>query len=90
MQNSTFQEPIRIQKVIAQAGIASRRAAEKLILSGVVMLNGKIVKEMGQRMIIGKDHLSVEGHRVKLSQQEKKQNFLNFHGGSLALQFVTI
>ena len=73
MQNSTFQEPIRIQKVIAQAGIASRRAAEKLILSGVVMLNGKIVKEMGQRMIIGKDHLSVEGHRVKLSQQKKTQ-----------------
>ena len=73
MQNSTFQEPIRIQKVIAQAGIASRRAAEKLILSGVVLLNGKIVKEMGQRMIIGKDHLSVEGHRVKLSQQKKTQ-----------------
>jgi 16S rRNA U516 pseudouridylate synthase RsuA-like enzyme len=49
MQNSTSQEPIRIQKVIALAGIASRRAAEKLILSGAVMLNGVIVKEMGQK-----------------------------------------
>ena len=73
MQNSTSQEPIRIQKVIALAGIASRRAAEKLILSGEVILNGEIVKEMGQKMIIGKDHLSVEGKRVKIPQQQKTQ-----------------
>ena len=73
MQNSTSREPIRIQKVIAQAGIASRRAAEKLILSGAVMLNGEIVKEMGQKMIPGKDHLSVEGRRVKISQHKKTQ-----------------
>ena len=73
MQNSTSQEPIRIQKVIALAGIASRRAAEKLILSGAVMLNGVIVKEMGQKMILGNDHLSVEGKRVKISQQQKTQ-----------------
>ena len=52
MQNSTSTEPVRIQKVIALAGIASRRAAEKLILSGVVVLNGEIVKEMGQKMMI--------------------------------------
>ena len=73
MQNSTSREQIRIQKVIAQAGIASRRAAEKLILSGAVMLNGEIVKEMGQKMIPGKDHLSVEGRRVKISQHQKTQ-----------------
>ena len=71
MHNSTSKEPIRIQKVIAMAGIASRRAAEKLILSGAVILNGETVKEMGQKMIIGKDHLSVEGRRIKISQQQK-------------------
>ena len=71
MQNSTSREQIRIQKVIAQAGIASRRAAEKLILSGAVMLNGEIGKEMGQKLIPGKDHLSVEGRRVKISQHQK-------------------
>jgi len=74
MQNSTSQEPIRIQKVIALAGIASRRAAEKLILSGEVILNGEIVKEMGQKMIIGKDHLSVEGKRVKILNNKKHRS----------------
>jgi 23S rRNA pseudouridine2605 synthase len=73
MHNSTSKEPIRIQKVIAMAGIASRRAAEKLILTGAVILNGETVKEMGQKMIIGKDHLSVEGRRIKIPQQQKTQ-----------------
>lgn len=73
MQSYTTKEPIRIQKIIAQAGIASRRAAEKLILSGAVMLNGEIVKEMGQKMTPGKDHLIVEGRRVKFSQHQNTQ-----------------
>ncbi|MGQ0515515.1 S4 domain-containing protein, partial [Bacillus sp. D-CC] len=37
----------RLQKVIAQAGIASRRKAEELIQQGKVKVNGKIVKELG-------------------------------------------
>ena len=74
MHNSTSKEPIRIQKVIAMAGIASRRAAEKLILSGEVILNGETVKEMGQKMIIGKDHLSVEGRRIKFLRSKKRRS----------------
>ncbi len=66
--HSTSVEPVRIQKVIAQAGIASRRAAEKLIKAGSVTLNGKIIKEMGQKMIVGRDHLSVDGKRIQLAQ----------------------
>ena len=62
-------EPVRIQKVIAQAGVASRRAAEKLIADGSVTLNGKIVREMGQKMIVGKDHLNVDGKRIHLNQK---------------------
>ena len=73
MQNSTYQGTIRIQKVIAQAGIASRRAAEKLILAGEVRLNGETVLKMGQKMLVGKDHLSVEGRLVKLPQRQKTQ-----------------
>jgi len=65
------EKPIRIQKVISEAGIASRRAAEKLIIEGAVTKNGKLVKEMGQKMIVGKDHLSVDGKRVKISTQKK-------------------
>ena len=73
MQNFHSAEPVRIQKVIAQAGIASRRAAEKLILAGEVSLNGETVLKMGQKMLVGKDHLSVEGRRVKLPQHQKTQ-----------------
>ena len=73
MKNLHSAEPVRIQKVIARAGIASRRAAEKLILAGEVMLNGETVREMGQKMFVGKDHLSVEGRRVKLRQRQNTQ-----------------
>ena len=68
MKNSSPQGPIRIQKAIAQAGIASRRAAEKLIIAGEVMLNGKVVTEMGQKMIMGK----VESENVPLSLLESE------------------
>jgi pseudouridine synthase len=73
MRNTDFEEPVRIQKVIAQAGIASRRAAEDLIRSGEVFLNGQIVKQMGQKMLIGIDHLSVEGRRVDISPKQKTE-----------------
>jgi len=38
----------RLQKIIARAGIASRRHAEKLILSGQVRVNGHVVKELDE------------------------------------------
>tara|TARA_Y100001960_G_C14586337_1_gene783354 strand:+ start:116 stop:862 length:747 start_codon:yes stop_codon:yes gene_type:complete len=65
------EKPIRIQKIISQAGIASRRAAEKLILDGVVKKNGEIVQEMGQKMVVGKDHLSVNGKKVYIPRNKK-------------------
>ena len=73
MKNTESDEPVRIQKVIAQAGVASRRAAEDLIRAGEVLLNGEIVKQMGCKMLIGKDHLSVEGRRVVISPQQKTE-----------------
>ena len=73
MKNLDSYDPVRIQKVIAQAGVASRRAAENMIRSGEVMLNGEIVEQMGQKMLIGKDHLSVEGRRVEISQHQKTE-----------------
>ncbi|MGA0768483.1 MAG: S4 domain-containing protein, partial [bacterium] len=59
---------VRIQKVMAQAGIASRRAAEKMILEGIVSLNGQTVTELGQRMVPGRDHLVVDGKKVRLPE----------------------
>ncbi|MCA1839355.1 MAG: rRNA pseudouridine synthase [Actinobacteria bacterium] len=53
----------RIQKVMAEAGIASRRASEDLIRQGRVMVNGKVA-ELGQRVVPEKDRLEVDGSRV--------------------------
>jgi 23S rRNA pseudouridine2605 synthase len=51
----------RLQKIIAAAGIASRRNAEKLITSGAVSLNGQIVTELGTKADPERDHIRVNG-----------------------------
>src|SRR6266571_7452171 len=53
--------PERLQKIIAAAGIASRRAAEKLITGGAVSVNGQIVTELGTKADIEHDHIRVNG-----------------------------
>jgi 23S rRNA pseudouridine2605 synthase len=55
----------RLQKIIAAAGIASRRAAEKLITSGVVEVNGKIVSELGSKADLERDHIRVNGKLLR-------------------------
>lgn len=44
-------EEIRLQKVMASCGVASRRASEKLILEGRVTVNGKVVTELGTKVL---------------------------------------
>ena len=44
------QDGVRLQKVLAHAGVASRRACEDLIAAGAVKVNGKVVKELGTRI----------------------------------------
>jgi 23S rRNA pseudouridine2605 synthase len=51
----------RLQKILAQAGIASRRAAEKMIEEGRVQVNGKVVTELGTKADGGRDHIRVDG-----------------------------
>ena len=55
----------RLQKIIAAAGIASRRAAEKLIASGAVELNGQIVTELGTKADPERDHIRVNGKLLR-------------------------
>jgi pseudouridine synthase len=55
----------RLQKVLSQAGIASRRAAEKLIAEGRVTVNGKTVHEMGTKADPAADDVRVDGRRIK-------------------------
>ncbi|MBI4746584.1 MAG: rRNA pseudouridine synthase [Deltaproteobacteria bacterium] len=54
----------RIQKIMAQGGIASRREAERLILDGRVTLNGKVVEELGTKADIEKDYIKVNGKLI--------------------------
>jgi len=51
----------RLQKIIAAAGIASRRKAEEMITSGLVEINGKIVAELGTKADPETDHIRVNG-----------------------------
>ena len=54
----------RLQKIIAQAGLASRRAAEELIKNGEVTVNGSIVTELGTKADPEKDHIKVRGKLI--------------------------
>lgn len=54
----------RLQKLIAQAGIASRRAAEEMIRSGEVAVNGEVVTELGTKADPEKDHIKVRGKLI--------------------------
>ena len=56
----------RLQKLLSAAGIASRRAAEAMILEGRVTLNGKVVTELGTRADLATDHVKVDGKLLRL------------------------
>lgn len=58
----------RLQKVIAQSGVASRRKAEQLMKDGLVKVNGETITEMGTK-VSSKDVVEVEG--VPLTKEEK-------------------
>jgi 23S rRNA pseudouridine2605 synthase len=60
----------RLQKIIARAGIASRRHAEQLILSGQVRVNGRVVTELGTKADAAQDRIEAAGRVVK--QQERR------------------
>jgi 23S rRNA pseudouridine2605 synthase len=54
----------RLQKVVARAGVASRRAAEDLIVSGRVRVNGAIVSTLGTKVDPRNDRVEVDGRRI--------------------------
>ena len=59
----------RLQKIIARAGIASRRHAEQLILSGQVRVNGRVVTELGTKADASKDKIEAAGKPVEPSDR---------------------
>lgn len=60
---------VRLQKIISTAGIASRRAAEKLILEGRVAVNGETIRELGSKADPDVDDVRVDGRRIKGAQR---------------------
>lgn len=67
---------VRLQKVIADAGIASRRKAETLITAGRVTVNGRVVRELGTRVDPERDHVKVDGRHL---QQTLPHVYLMLH-----------
>lgn len=61
--------PVRLQKILAQAGIASRRASEDLIARGRVEVNGKIRREMGVKVDPATAVIRVDGTRIVLDDK---------------------
>lgn len=64
---------VRLQKYLADCGIASRRKAEELILQGKVRVNGKIINELGFKVNTSRDKIEFEGKIVK---PEKKKVYI--------------
>ena len=60
---------IRLQKYIAQCGIASRRKAEEYISGGRIALDGRIVREMGIRVVPGENLITLDGQPIEVKEQ---------------------
>lgn len=76
----------RLNKLIAQAGIASRRKADELIASGLISVNGEIVTELGTKVDPEKDHIKFDGKLIndKLGESQKVYILLNKPRGYLS------
>lgn len=76
----------RLQKLIAAAGIASRRHAEDLISAGKVSINGKVITELGTKADPDRDHVKVNGKLInpQLKSREKTYVLLNKPRGYLS------
>ncbi|MGH3913976.1 MAG: pseudouridine synthase [Pseudonocardiaceae bacterium] len=66
MSSSEKSSALRLQKVLAQAGVASRRAAEEMIARGRVQVDGAVVREMGVRVDPEQVVIHVDGMRLEL------------------------
>ncbi|MGD0872328.1 MAG: pseudouridine synthase [Bryobacteraceae bacterium] len=63
----------RLQKILSQAGVASRRQAEKIMAEGRVVVNGTVITELGSKADIERDHIKVDG---RLIHAPKRQIYL--------------
>jgi 23S rRNA pseudouridine2605 synthase len=66
----------RLQKILSQAGVTSRRQAEKYIVEGRVSVNGAVVTELGSKADLARDHIKVDG---RLIHAPKHQVYIALH-----------
>lgn len=60
---------VRLQKFLAEAGVASRRASEQLVTAGRVTINGRVVRELGTKVDPIQDRVTVDGQPVKTKRK---------------------
>jgi 23S rRNA pseudouridine2605 synthase len=68
MASASEPDGVRLQKVLSQAGIASRRVAERMIIDGRVEIDGQVVTELGTRVDTDASEIRVDGARVILDE----------------------
>jgi pseudouridine synthase len=61
----------RLQKILSRAGVASRRAGEKLMLEGRVTVNGAAVRELGTKADPLRDDIRVDGRRIRIASHHR-------------------
>lgn len=66
----------RLHKVMANAGIASRRACEQMIAAGRVRVNGQVVTEMGHKVDPGRDRIEVDGQPIRPKTMQPRRTYL--------------
>ena len=72
-----MEEQIRLQKFLADNGIASRRKCEELILQGKVRVNGELINALGTKIDPNKDIIEYNGREIKNSKKEYTYILLN-------------
>ena len=60
---------VRLQKFLADAGVASRRASEQLITAGRVEVNGELIRQLGSKVDPDRDHVRVNGQPVRVKRK---------------------
>ena len=73
----------RLQKILSQAGVASRRASEQLMLEGRVTVNGTTVTELGTKADAATDDIRVDGRRIRIDER-RRYLLLNKPRGSMS------
>ena len=63
------QETVRLNRFLAMAGIGSRRKNDELIRSGAVKINGRVVTELGTKVVLSKDRVSMNGTIVSIEEK---------------------